>query len=181
MNAVRVDVVPYTQSYWMLGHPVRTSPRLEGEHDAGVVVVGGADGAPTGPPGAGPALPFLSQTQRPHHATCLRELVACPSRCPEENMKTSPWSVVTLCLVLGACGSMSTPTPGPAEAPAPADDGKMTEIGPGEGAVSIVAWAGYIERGETDKKFDWVTSFQEKTAARSASRPQRRRTRWSRS
>ena len=27
----------------------------------------------------------------------------------------------------------------------------LKEIGPGEGEVSIVAWAGYIERGETDK------------------------------
>jgi putative spermidine/putrescine transport system substrate-binding protein len=26
-----------------------------------------------------------------------------------------------------------------------------TEIGPGEGQVDIVAWPGYIERGETDK------------------------------
>ena len=33
----------------------------------------------------------------------------------------------------------------------------MTEIGAGEGQVDIVAWPGYIERGETDKNFDWVT------------------------
>jgi putative spermidine/putrescine transport system substrate-binding protein len=37
------------------------------------------------------------------------------------------------------------------------------EIGPGEGQVSIVAWPGYIERGETDKNFDWVTDFEKKT------------------
>ena len=37
----------------------------------------------------------------------------------------------------------------------------MTEVGPGEGQVNIVAWAGYIERGETDKAFDWVTKFEE--------------------
>jgi putative spermidine/putrescine transport system substrate-binding protein len=40
---------------------------------------------------------------------------------------------------------------------------QMTEIGPGEGELSIVAWAGYIERGETDPAFDWVTSFEEAT------------------
>ncbi|MBC7812035.1 MAG: ABC transporter substrate-binding protein [Burkholderiales bacterium] len=39
----------------------------------------------------------------------------------------------------------------------------MMEVGEGEGAVSIVAWAGYIERGETDPGFDWVTSFEEAT------------------
>ncbi len=37
------------------------------------------------------------------------------------------------------------------------------EIGPGEGQVDIVAWPGYIERGETDKNFDWVTEFEKKT------------------
>jgi putative spermidine/putrescine transport system substrate-binding protein len=37
---------------------------------------------------------------------------------------------------------------------------QMTEVGPGEGQVNIVAWAGYIERGETDKAFDWVTKFE---------------------
>jgi len=37
----------------------------------------------------------------------------------------------------------------------------LTEIGPAEGQVDIVAWPGYIERGETDKAFDWVTKFEE--------------------
>ena len=40
---------------------------------------------------------------------------------------------------------------------------QMTEIGEGEGALSIVAWAGYIERGETDAAFDWVTKFEQET------------------
>ena len=38
-----------------------------------------------------------------------------------------------------------------------------TEVGPGEGTLDIVAWPGYIERGETVKEFDWVTSFEEAT------------------
>ncbi|WP_322884892.1 ABC transporter substrate-binding protein [Sinorhizobium medicae] len=40
------------------------------------------------------------------------------------------------------------------------------ELGPGEGALSIVAWAGYIERGETDKNYDWVTDFESKTGCK---------------
>lgn len=40
---------------------------------------------------------------------------------------------------------------------------QMTELGEGEGALSIVAWPGYIERGETDPAFDWVTKFEEAT------------------
>jgi putative spermidine/putrescine transport system substrate-binding protein len=41
-----------------------------------------------------------------------------------------------------------------------------TEIGAGEGEVAIVAWPGYIERGETDKNFDWVTDFEAKTGCK---------------
>ncbi len=37
---------------------------------------------------------------------------------------------------------------------------QLTEVGEGEGQVNIVAWAGYLERGETDPNFDWVTGFE---------------------
>ena len=37
---------------------------------------------------------------------------------------------------------------------------QMTALGTPEGQVNIVAWPGYIERGETDKAFDWVTKFE---------------------
>ncbi|MBX3064684.1 MAG: ABC transporter substrate-binding protein [Anaerolineae bacterium] len=36
----------------------------------------------------------------------------------------------------------------------------------GEGAVDIIAWAGYIERGETDPAYDWVTSFEAETGCK---------------
>jgi putative spermidine/putrescine transport system substrate-binding protein len=42
----------------------------------------------------------------------------------------------------------------------------MKEVGPGEGQVNIVAWPGYIERGETDKNYDWVTEFEKKTGCK---------------
>jgi putative spermidine/putrescine transport system substrate-binding protein len=35
-----------------------------------------------------------------------------------------------------------------------------------EGQVDIVAWPGYIERGETDKAYDWVTGFEAKTGCK---------------
>jgi putative spermidine/putrescine transport system substrate-binding protein len=38
-----------------------------------------------------------------------------------------------------------------------------TEVGEGEGKVVIVAWPGYIERGETDAAYDWVTQFETDT------------------
>jgi putative spermidine/putrescine transport system substrate-binding protein len=40
------------------------------------------------------------------------------------------------------------------------------EIGAGEGQVNIVAWPGYIERGDTDKNYDWVTDFEKKTGCK---------------
>ncbi|ATL98381.1 spermidine/putrescine ABC transporter substrate-binding protein [Aeromonas sp. CA23] len=41
-----------------------------------------------------------------------------------------------------------------------------TELGKGEGQLNIVAWAGYIERGETDKNYDWVTGFEKETGCK---------------
>ena len=39
----------------------------------------------------------------------------------------------------------------------------VQSLGPPEGAVDIVAWPGYIERGDTDKAYDWVTDFEKAT------------------
>ena len=50
--------------------------------------------------------------------------------------------------------------------PALAQKGPLQKIGKGEGQVDIVAWAGYIERGATDKNFDWVTDFEKKTSCK---------------
>jgi putative spermidine/putrescine transport system substrate-binding protein len=41
-----------------------------------------------------------------------------------------------------------------------------TAIGDGEGEVDIVAWPGYVERGESDKNYDWVTSFEKETSCK---------------
>ncbi|MEP7241673.1 MAG: ABC transporter substrate-binding protein [Devosia sp.] len=41
-------------------------------------------------------------------------------------------------------------------------------VGPGEGALNIVAWAGYIERGESDPGIDWVTGFEKDTGCKVA-------------
>ena len=45
----------------------------------------------------------------------------------------------------------------------PATAEMVTELGEGEGQLNIVAWPGYIERGETMEAFDWVTGFEEAT------------------
>jgi putative spermidine/putrescine transport system substrate-binding protein len=64
--------------------------------------------------------------------------------------------VATLAVLVAACGSgAGTDTT--------AAGGALTDVGEGEGAVSIVAWAGYIEDGSTDPNYDWVTQFEEDT------------------
>jgi putative spermidine/putrescine transport system substrate-binding protein len=42
----------------------------------------------------------------------------------------------------------------------------LTKIGKAEGQVNIVAWPGYIERGETDPNFDWVTKFEKSSGCK---------------
>ena len=43
---------------------------------------------------------------------------------------------------------------------------QMTAVGDGEGELNIVAWAGYIERGESDPAYDWVTKFEAATGCK---------------
>ena len=43
---------------------------------------------------------------------------------------------------------------------------QMTAVGEGEGALNIVAWPGYVERGESDKAYDWVTKFEAATGCK---------------
>ncbi len=51
-------------------------------------------------------------------------------------------------------------------APAAQAQSALKQLGKGEGQVDIVAWPGYIERGQTDKNFDWVTDFEKKTSCK---------------
>ncbi len=70
-------------------------------------------------------------------------------------MKTKWFFIVSLVtltsLVLSACGATA------------AGGNMKTQVGAGEGEVSIISWAGYIERGDTDKAYDWVTEFEKQT------------------
>jgi len=43
---------------------------------------------------------------------------------------------------------------------------RIEKIGKGEGAVDILAWPSYLERGETDKNYDWVTDFETKSGCK---------------
>ena len=79
-----------------------------------------------------------------------------------------------LSVLLSACAGAATPAaPAATQAPtmepptpAPVKGAPLQSIGEGEGEVSIVAWAGYIERGETDPAYDWVTEFEKDTGCK---------------
>ena len=61
-------------------------------------------------------------------------------------------------LAVSACGKKEEAAPAPAAAPA--------ATAALEGQVDIVAWPGYIERGETDKTYDWVSKFETDTGCK---------------
>ncbi|MEE1947794.1 putative ABC transporter substrate-binding protein YdcS [Pseudomonas alcaligenes] len=42
----------------------------------------------------------------------------------------------------------------------------LKTLGSAEGQLDIIAWPGYIERGETDKNYDWVTQFEQDTGCK---------------
>jgi putative spermidine/putrescine transport system substrate-binding protein len=47
-----------------------------------------------------------------------------------------------------------------------AKEGMATAVGEGEGQVNLIAWAGYVEDGSTDKSADWVTGFEQETGCK---------------
>jgi putative spermidine/putrescine transport system substrate-binding protein len=63
-------------------------------------------------------------------------------------------------LVLSSCGSSNSASNEPPKLEA------LKSLGAGEGAVNIVAWAGYVENGSTDPKVDWVTDFEKETGCK---------------
>ena len=76
-------------------------------------------------------------------------------------MKSKWFALVSIAalvsIVLSACG---------ATAATPEAGGPLQSVGDGEGEVSIISWAGYIERGETDPNYDWVTQFEADTSCK---------------
>ena len=82
----------------------------------------------------------------------------------------------SLAIVVGACSGGGSPSPAGSVAPpasVPAASGASaqppasvepssnlpTAIGPGEGEVDIIVWAGYAEDGANVKEYDWVNPF----------------------
>jgi len=81
-------------------------------------------------------------------------------------MSRNPLTLLAFALATVLTGCNNAPAPAataPAAAPA-----TPTAAAPGamEGQLDIIAWAGYIERGESDKNYDWVTGFEKETGCK---------------
>src|SRR6478735_2001374 len=76
-----------------------------------------------------------------------------------------PLLAISLATALVGCNkepsAPAAPTAAGTEPAAPA-----AAPGANEGQLDIIAWAGYIERGESDKNYDWVTGFEQQTGCK---------------
>jgi putative spermidine/putrescine transport system substrate-binding protein len=61
-------------------------------------------------------------------------------------------AVVLLVATACAKGTSTTGSSGPKV---------WSSVGQGEGSLNLIAWPGYVESGQNDPKFDWVTPFQQ--------------------
>lgn len=58
----------------------------------------------------------------------------------------------TAALSLAACGSDKAST-----------GGALSKLGKAEGQVNVVAWPGYVEKGGTDPKVDWISAWEKES------------------
>ena len=70
---------------------------------------------------------------------------------------------ISAALALAGCAKKKEEPVAEAPAAAPAAAAPDTTL---EGQVDIIAWPGYLERGETDKNYDWVTGFETDTGCK---------------
>jgi len=67
-------------------------------------------------------------------------------------------------LIAAGCGGGGSSNSSSSGSVKPGSDVKpLAKLGPGEGKLNIIAWAGYAEDGSNDKNVDWVTPFEKQT------------------
>ncbi|MEI6271803.1 MAG: spermidine/putrescine ABC transporter substrate-binding protein, partial [Chloroflexota bacterium] len=69
-----------------------------------------------------------------------------------------------LALMVAACGGGASSSPSSAASEKPA--GWLESVGAGEGALNLIIWEGYAERGAVDPAYDWVTGFEAETGCK---------------
>jgi len=91
-------------------------------------------------------------------------------------MQRRAWAVLpAMALVAAACSGAATTAPstattaseaaasGPAATPAASVAAAAPTVGPGEGTLNIIIWAGYAEDGSNVPQYDWVHPFEQQT------------------
>ena len=73
--------------------------------------------------------------------------------------------MVTTAAALTGC-STSTTVGEPGSSEAPPKVAELKRLGDGEGALNLIAWAGYAEDGSNDKSVDWVNPFEQQTGCK---------------
>ncbi|HEY9498643.1 MAG TPA: ABC transporter substrate-binding protein [Terrimesophilobacter sp.] len=68
--------------------------------------------------------------------------------------------LATAAMLLSGCSSSGTPGGTTTQPP---KEPMLKTLGPGEGELNLIAWAGYAEDGSNDKSVDWVHPFQAET------------------
>jgi putative spermidine/putrescine transport system substrate-binding protein len=71
--------------------------------------------------------------------------------------------IISAAIVVGCGGDDSGGGSSSGQVKPPSKQQALQKLGAGEGALNIIAWAGYAEDGSTDPKVDWVTPFEQKT------------------
>jgi putative spermidine/putrescine transport system substrate-binding protein len=84
------------------------------------------------------------------------------------NLASAAWHVrLPLAIIVGwmlaGCDRNDPPTAGTTPSASATPSANPENL---EGQLDIVAWPGYIERGATDKRYDWVTSFENDTGCK---------------
>ena len=69
-------------------------------------------------------------------------------------------------LAIAGCGSDDGDSASGGTRAKPPSMKALASLGPGEGAINILAWPGYAENGTTDKTVDWVTPFEKATGCK---------------
>src|SRR5437763_9943669 len=80
--------------------------------------------------------------------------------------------VVVAAVAVAGCGSSSNKSSSGGSSSAVAfkvpNVPTKTSVGPGEGHLSVICWAGYCEDGSTDPKVNWVKPFEKATGCQTS-------------
>ncbi|HEV2920348.1 MAG TPA: spermidine/putrescine ABC transporter substrate-binding protein, partial [Actinomycetota bacterium] len=84
---------------------------------------------------------------------------------PTTRARVAALALAVALVALAGCGSdePSSSSGGASQGFTPPEVPMLQSLGEGEGKVNLVAWAGYVEDGSTDKSVDWVTPFEQET------------------